>query len=70
MSVFEAMTLMSAFATLVVLILDFNKPKNNRLCTLTGAKRRLSINFRTLSTVFFTVLLKESCSRMALFSFT
>ncbi|EQC1984839.1 putative holin-like toxin [Listeria innocua] len=27
MSVFEAMTLMSAFATLVVLILDFNKPK-------------------------------------------
>ncbi|ENU0304528.1 putative holin-like toxin [Listeria innocua] len=27
MSVFEAMTLMLAFATLVVLILDFNKPK-------------------------------------------
>lgn len=52
MSVFEAMTLMSAFATLVVLILDFNKPKNNRLYTLTGAKRQLSINFRTLSTVF------------------
>ncbi|HHP9242118.1 putative holin-like toxin [Listeria ivanovii] len=27
MSVFEAMTLMLTFATLVVLILDFNKPK-------------------------------------------
>ncbi|HHR2612372.1 TPA: putative holin-like toxin [Listeria monocytogenes] len=27
MSVFEAMTLMLVFATLVVLILDFNKPK-------------------------------------------
>ncbi|WP_410250591.1 putative holin-like toxin [Listeria seeligeri] len=27
MSVFEAMTLMLAFATLIVLILDFNKPK-------------------------------------------
>ncbi|WP_223159624.1 putative holin-like toxin [Listeria innocua] len=27
MSVFEAMTLMLAFATLVVLILDFNKSK-------------------------------------------
>ncbi|HHQ0860092.1 MULTISPECIES: putative holin-like toxin [Listeria] len=27
MSVFEAMTLMLAFASLVVLILDFNKPK-------------------------------------------
>ncbi|HHQ0460785.1 TPA: putative holin-like toxin [Listeria innocua] len=27
MSVFEAMTLMLAFATLVVLILDFNKQK-------------------------------------------
>ncbi|WP_410250445.1 putative holin-like toxin [Listeria welshimeri] len=27
MTVFEAMTLMLAFATLVVLILDFNKPK-------------------------------------------
>ncbi|EPR7326323.1 TPA: putative holin-like toxin [Listeria innocua] len=45
MSVFEAMTLMFVFATLVVLILDFNKQKNNRLYTLTGAKRRLSINF-------------------------
>ncbi|WP_243285306.1 putative holin-like toxin [Listeria seeligeri] len=27
MSVFEALTLMLAFATLVMLILDFNKPK-------------------------------------------
>ncbi|WP_221769732.1 putative holin-like toxin [Listeria innocua] len=45
MSVFEAMTLMLAFASLVVLILDFNKQKNNRLYTLSGAKRRLFINF-------------------------
>ncbi|WP_254909538.1 putative holin-like toxin [Candidatus Enterococcus dunnyi] len=34
MSVFEALTLMVAFATLVVLIIDQDKPKNNHLIPL------------------------------------